>query len=550
MKHKNFLSFQKLKHPRRHLLYFIYIIFTITSCENAREDFSMPPAAIVSTEYGKVRGYIHKGIYTYKGIPYAKAERFMPPEKPVPWKGIRNTMAYGPVCQQNGPNVIDQSEFFFHHDFGYAGEDCQRLNIWSPKVNDDGKRPVMVWLHGGGFATGSGNELPSYDGESLSKTGDVVVVTLNHRLNSLGFLNLSSFGEEYKHSANLGMLDIIAALHWVKENIAAFGGDPANITIFGQSGGGRKVCTLLTMPAAKGLFQKAVIESGASLQFYNEDESVQIGKLVVKELGLDSLNIDSIRHIPCEILRRAGDSALKKLNDQYQLAGKNIDGFQARWGPAIDGNTIPWQPADPAALLLMKDIPVIIGSTKHEFVPAFNTPDFIKPKSEKEAAAILGKKYGRNAESIIREIKLAYPEDKRPLDLLDIDSRGRLSTLQWANLRSGKGKVYNYLFTWESPVLEGRFRSCHCLELPFVFNNIMRCQEMTGGSMEALVLAGKMSQAWIQFARNGIPKQEGLPVWEPYTEKSGATMIFNNTCSMVHQHDKKLVEMLAYPKSK
>jgi para-nitrobenzyl esterase len=221
--------------------------------------------AVTSTGAGKVRGYIHNSIYTYKGMPYAEAKRFEAPQKPKPWQGIRSSMTYGPVAPLMNPttSVQDESEFVYHHDWGYTNEDCMRLNVWTPGINDGKKRPVMFWIHGGGFTAGSSQELPSYDGENLSKKGDVVVVSINHRLNILGFLDLSAYGDKYKHSANVSILDIKAALEWVKANIENFGGDPNNVTIFGQSGGGAKVLTLMAMPSAKGLFQKAINESGA-----------------------------------------------------------------------------------------------------------------------------------------------------------------------------------------------------------------------------------------------------------------------------------------------
>ena len=216
--------------------------------------------AVTNTDAGKVRGYIHNGIYTYKGIPYAQAKRFEAPQKPKAWTGVRGSMTYGPVAPLIDPitSVQDESEFVYNHDWGYTSEDCMSVNIWTPGITDGKKRPVMFWIHGGGFTAGSSHELPSYDGENLAKKGDVVVVSINHRLNILGFLDLSAYGDKYKHSANASIIDIKAALEWVKANIENFGGDPNNVTIFGQSGGGAKVNTLMAMPSAKGLFHKAI----------------------------------------------------------------------------------------------------------------------------------------------------------------------------------------------------------------------------------------------------------------------------------------------------
>jgi len=227
--------------------------------------------AIVQTEGGKVRGYIHKGIFTYKGIPYAKAERFMAPAKPASWKDVRSSMTYGPVCPMDPTTTVnDEFEFPFHHNWGYTNENCLTLNVWTPGINDNKKRPVMVWFHGGGFTAGSYVELPSYDGENISRKGDVVLVSVNHRLNVLGFLDLSAYGDKYKSSPNAGLLDLVAALQWIKQNVAQFGGDPGNVTIFGQSGGGGKVTSLMNAPSAKGLFHKAIVESGSYLSGFTE----------------------------------------------------------------------------------------------------------------------------------------------------------------------------------------------------------------------------------------------------------------------------------------
>ena len=237
-----------------------------------------PANAIVETSAGKVRGYVRNGIFTFKGIPYAGTTagdaRFLPPAPVTPWTQVRASMSYGPVCPQpvRGGWASDRLAFLFDWDDGHPGEDCLRLNVWTPIADDRSKRPVMVWLHGGGYEAGSSQELPSYDGENLSRRGDVVVVSVNHRLNVFGYLNMAAIGgEKYARSVNVGMLDIVAALHWVRDNVGRFGGDPANVTIFGQSGGGAKVSTLMAMPAAKGLFHKAIVQSGSQLRLATAD---------------------------------------------------------------------------------------------------------------------------------------------------------------------------------------------------------------------------------------------------------------------------------------
>ncbi len=269
--------------------------------------------AVTNTSAGKVRGYINNSIFTYKGIPYAEAKRFEAPQKTKAWQGVRGSMTYGPVAPLMDPttSVQDEGEFIFHHDWGYTNENCLVLNVWTPGINDGKKRPVMFWIHGGGFTAGSSQELPSYDGETLAKKGDVVVVSINHRLNILGFLDLSAYGEKYKHSANASMLDIKAALEWVKDNISNFGGDANNVTIFGQSGGGAKVNTLMAMPGAKGLFHKAINQSGSFRAAMLDKQTTRaITAEVLKELKIEAAQIDDLQKISFQVLSDAGKKAL------------------------------------------------------------------------------------------------------------------------------------------------------------------------------------------------------------------------------------------------
>ena len=499
--------------------------------------------AVVQTEQGKVRGYIHNGTYTYKGIPYAQAKRFQEPAKPASWEGVRSSMSYGPVCPLMSPTtqVMDESEFLFHHDWGYANEDCLRLNIWSQGINDGKKRPVMVWLHGGGYTAGSSQELPSYDGENISKKGDVVLVSVNHRLNILGFLDLSEFGEKYK--PNTGMLDLVVALQWIKANINAFGGDPNNITIFGQSGGGGKVTTLMSAPSAKGLYHKAIVESGIWSDFQSQEISKRVGAAVLTELGLIPSRVDSIQKVPYEKLAAAGQRALTKVQSQLKEEGKVMGRFGLGWSPVKDGSFLPYNPSELQALALSADVPLIIGSTKNEFMPSLNPA--LRKSTAEEAKAFLQKQYGDKTDAYIAAVKKAYPTDTNPTDLIDIDGFFRPGMVLQANEKSANSKapVYMYLFTWQSPFMDGAYKAVHCMELPFVFNNIARCEEMTGGGKEAYVLADKMSQAWINFARTGNPNHKGIPAWQKYSEANGATMFFDNQCIEKYHHDKDILEL-------
>ena len=500
--------------------------------------------AIANTECGKVRGYIHNDIFVYKGIPYAEANRFEAPQKPKPWGNVRNTLVWGPVAYLESPTVLtnQEAEFLYDHNFGYAGEDCMRLNIWTPAINDGKKRPVMFWIHGGGFVNGSSQELPSYDGENLAKRGDVVVVTINHRLNILGFLDLSAYGEKYKYSANLGMLDIRFALEWVKSNIVNFGGDPGNVTIFGQSGGGAKVTSLMAMPSAKGLFHKAIVESGALLSFSSgKNETQAIGDQVLQILDIHPKNIDAIQEIPFQVLADAGRKALMQINEKMKAEGIN---GRAGWGPSLDGDLFPYQTLSEQALEMSKEVPLMIGTVKNEFVQSISAG--LDNGTEEQIMEYIRNQWKDKADAYLTAVKKAYPNDTKPSDLIDVDLRFRPGSLKEAKLKSGfKGNapVYVYLFTWQSPVMDGRYKAWHCMELPFVFDNIARCEQMTGGGKEAYKLAELLSRTWIQFARTGNPNHKGLPVWDPYKAEKGNTMIFDNVCQVKYNHDKELMDL-------
>ena len=500
--------------------------------------------AIVETQSGKVVGYVDNDIYVYKGIPYAEAERFMPPHLPQPWDGIRSSRAYGPVCPQGKRTgwYSDEQAFAFDWDDGYQDENCLRVNIWTQGINDNKNRPVMVWLHGGAYSSGSSQELPSYDGTALCKKGDVVVVSLNHRLNVLGFLDLSAFGEKYASSGNVGLLDLVAALEWVQNNIRQFGGDPGNVTIFGQSGGGGKVSTLMVTPAAAGLFHKAIVESGSLLNIMESKYSRQIGLATMEELNIKATEIDYLNKIPYEKLLEAGNNAIRKIQ---KIA--DVEGFKALlfgWAPTVDGNILPLQPSHPKAMEQSKDIPLVVGSTLHEFTSSTYNPT-LRNIDKEGAIAEIQKKYGDKTGEFLFAFKEAYPK-YQPKDLLDVDFLFRPNVIKHATLKYGLqgAPVYTYLFTWESPVIDGIFRSTHCMELPFVFHNISRCNKMTGGTPGAYQLAEKMSSAWLNFARNGNPNTPDLPNWEPYTTFRGATMIFDENCNIKYHHDRDLIEIV------
>jgi para-nitrobenzyl esterase len=500
--------------------------------------------ALTTTESGDVIGYLHKGVYNFKGIPYAKAERFMPPASPDPWEGVRSSRSYGPVCPIDVASMIlwDELEFAQQHNFWFMKEeDCLNLNVWSPGIKDGKKRPVMVWLHGGGYTAGSSCELPTYDGESLSAGEDVVVVSINHRLNVLGFLDLSAVDEKYAQSANVGMMDIVAALTWVNANIANFGGDPGNVTIFGQSGGAGKVGTLMYAPSAKGLFHKAIMESGGKPNFRDPEQTRKIGLALMEVLGLSNSEVDKLKEIPHDELLAAGNKAIDMVQGEAQ-------GLRLGWAPVLDGVFLPYQTGDPQGDLISKDIPLMIGTTRTEFGQSSRTPYF--HGTREEVIGFLRETYKDQTDAFVAAFDKAYPNTKMPSDMIDVDFMFRPASIDFANIKSSieeGAPTYMYLFSWDSPVLDGMLKSSHCMEIAFVFNNIQRNEQYNGGTPEAYALAEKMSHTWASFARTGDPNNTMIPKWDPYTSESGVTMIFDNIIEARNHHDKELMEIGAMP---
>ncbi|MEO7206575.1 MAG: carboxylesterase/lipase family protein, partial [Steroidobacteraceae bacterium] len=491
--------------------------------------------AIAATRAGRVAGYIRDGILTFKGIPYADntagPNRFMPPLKPKSWDGVRSSRQYGYVAPQGARAgwVNDEEAFMFAWDDGVQSEDCLRVNVWTPAIAGGKKRPVMVWLHGGGYTAGSGQELRSYDGENLARRGDVVVVSLNHRLNAFGYLDLSKFGDQYAASGNVGMLDIVAALEWVRDNIESFGGNPQLVTIFGQSGGGGKVSTLMAMPAAKGLFHRAIVESGSILQGIPQQNAQKAADEIVSELGLAAATIGQLQTLPYQQILSAAD----KVRDRRPRPAGGIPNFRrisALFGPVVDGRTLPNHPFDPGAPPISADIPMIIGTTLNEFVTAINHPEF-EAMSEADLEKRVRAIYGDRTVGVISAFRQRTPRAK-PFDVWSrIAASGvRGSAIEQAKLKAAQGRApaYLYWFTWQTPILNGRPRAFHCAEIAFVFDNTDRCETMTGGGAEPRALAVKMCDAWIQFARTGDPNHPQLPRWPAFSAEAIPTMIFDH----------------------
>lgn len=515
-----------------------------------------PKKNIVETDSGKVFGFVSNGIVTFKGMPYgastAGKNRFMPPAKPEPWAGVRSALHWGPVSPQNYTSTFDgrrngwnhdDESFMFEWEDGQPSEDCLRINVWTPSINDNKKRPVLMWIHGGGFTSGSDNELRMYDGESLARRGDVVMVSVNHRLGVLGYMNLIEYGEEYANSPNVGMMDLVAALQWVKTNISNFGGDSNTVLIFGQSGGGGKVSALMGMPSAEGLFHRAVVESGASLRQGTLNRSAQTAAGVIAELGLSKDNISKIHDLPDHaIVQAALEAGRKAAAAARGGGGRGPGGPGGGWGPVVDGKVLPRNSFDPDAPSYAAKVPLIVGSVLNEMANAVQMGDAsVDAWSMDEMKSRLSAQRGQEkAEHLIAVFQKLHPS-ATPFEIYSRISgmSGRVGALTMAERKAAQGAApaYNYWFRWQSPILEGRGRAFHCSELPFVFYNTERCARMTGNTPEARDLAARVSDAWVSFARKGDPNHPGLPAWPKYDAETVPTMVFDTKCVAVNDPD-------------
>jgi len=508
------------------LTFFIGVGLFCTGC-NPKSDQDQNP--VVETTAGDVSGSVNDSVYAFLGIPYAKADRFMPPQDPDAWDGVRECTDFGPVARQIVPwypdSVQNEKELF-------------SVNVWTQGVNDGKKRPVLLWLHGGGFHTGASNDPMTY-GEAMARKGDIVMVSVNHRLNILGFLDLSACGEKYAQSANVGVLDIVKALEWIRNNIESFGGNPADVTIVGESGGGGKVGTIMCMPAAQGLFHKAIIQSGTLLNTMTKETSQQLGLAVLEQLGLTPEEVAKLDTIAYADLVKAGNEAIAKISGPRRPGSPTMFGF----APSADGVVLLQQPFSPGFAEISKDIPVMIGSTLNEMMPVAYGE---KELTLEQARERLAKVYGNKTDQYIELFAKAYP-DYTPQDLLSIDTVFRPYTIRTADARAveSSAPLYVYFLAWKSQVDNASKGSFHGLDIPLAFNNVDLRADWTGNTEEAWALADKMSSAWLNFVKNANPNVEGvLPEWEPYTAENGVTMYFDNECRIVNNHDRELMHFM------
>ncbi len=516
--------------------------------------------SVAETTYGKVRGRSTAGIHSFLGVRYgassAGRNRFMAPHKPEAWSGILDAVSYGASAPQSNPTQSHAAPV--RSDVGSLiggtdgprppeSEDCLFLNVWTPGVNDNGKRPVMFWLHGGGFATGSDSSA-LFIGANLARRGDVVVVGINHRLSALGFTHLGDLaGEQFAHSGNVGMLDAIAALEWVRDNIGRFGGDPNRVMIFGESGGGQKVSMLLGAPPAKGLFHRAVIESGPGPKMMERERATEIARLLLGELDLDAKHVAELQSLPVEKILRAQFAVGPKLRATPGM----IDGF----APVLDTAVLPAHPFYPHATRISEDVPVIIGNNRTEMT-LFADPAAFSLDEDGMKARVKGM-LGDRAEEVLQVYRRANP-NASPSDLFFLIWTDHPTTIYSNNIAErraalGKAPTYRYRFDWETPALGGRLKSPHTLEMPFVFDNVQVAPGLTGGaSPEAVALAARISEAWITFAASGNPntKKSELPTWPAYDSERRATMLFNNISRVADDPDaeqRKIMDRILNP---
>ena len=494
----------------------------------------MTDGCVVETASGRVRGLVERGARVFKGIPYAApplgALRWKPPQKVAPWSGVREATSYGNMAIQ-AENVFglpaDLLKLFTLGGRQKTSEDCLYLNVWTSGL-EGRKRPVLFWCHGGAFITGSGSS-PWTDGGNLCRLDDVVVVSINHRLGALGYLHLEDVADEqFAGAGTAGMQDIVAALEWVRDNIAAFGGNPANVTIFGESGGGAKVSVLMAMPSAKGLFHKAIIQSGPAVQMANRDDGTRTARQMLEQLGVAPAEAARLRTLPAPKLLEA-QNAVQATVGRASFADRRRLGFN----PVIDGKVFPGGPFAPAAPAISAAVPLMIGSNKDEMTLFLGHLPWVKEASFDNLVEAMTPYLGARASEVVAIYRKARPEKKADeigLSIVgDLGVRSLSLTIADRKLAQGAADVFVYLFAWETPVLNGRLRSCHTLEIPFVFNNLADAP-LTGADPGRLALGERMARAWIAFAKTGRPGHAGLPDWPAYSRVERPTMIFDNDC--------------------
>jgi para-nitrobenzyl esterase len=486
---------------------------------------------VVETAAGKVRGYEAGGVKVFKAIPYgdttAGANRFMPPKPAKPWTGVKDCLAYGPATPQGNGSPPPPAAGPYPSLYRGAGapepqsEDCLILNVWTPAL-DHRKRPVMFWIHGGGFSTGSGSS-PWYDGTNVARKQDVVVVTINHRLNVFGYCHLGGLDPRFADSSNVGTLDCIAALRWVRENIERFGGDPQRVMVHGQSGGGRKTTMVLTTTPAQGLYQRAVVQSGSQIRVDSLESADAKARRLLKELGIAPGEAARLQEVPLLTL---------------QAAQAKAAGLAEQWMPAAGTPSLPAHPFDPAAPVMSRNVPVMIGTCRTEQSGFLGVNPAMDTLSDADLPKHLERWQKGEGQTVAKAYKAAFP-GRSNAELLYMAATDRSyfldSTIQ-AGMRAdaGGGKTYYYSFERPTPVAGGRYFVPHAEEIPFVFDSLANGATIVGPlTPQAQALADKVSALWANFARDGVPSAPGVPKWTPYESRTRPTMVLDDTCRMV-----------------
>ncbi|WP_103000020.1 carboxylesterase/lipase family protein [Sphingobium sp. SA916] len=507
-----------------------------------------PRTEVVLTSNGPVRGSIEAGVQSFKGLRYGAptggANRFIPPRKPTPWKVVQDALAFGDSAPQGiipGLHVGEKSpiaELMGHTESEAASEDCLFLNLWTPALNDGRKRPVMVWLHGGAFALGSGSS-PIYNGRQLAAQGDVVVVTVNHRLDALGYTQLDKLlGPEYASSGAVGMLDIVAVLEWVRDNAVAFGGDPDNVTIFGESGGGWKVSVILAMPQAKGLFHRAIIQSGPGLKMTPKSTGEILAAALLEELDIPPADARKLLDVPtADLMAAAGRAAARPLPGKDARIGFSAVGFS----PVVDGIALPRDPFDPDAPEISADVPIMIGTTANEASQfLLHDPKFGK-YSWADVEERLQATFKEQAAPALALYRSRNPSASPTDILVDILTQsgmiGMSTKLAERKLEQKAAKVWLYRLAWGTPALGGLLKSTHALDLPLVFNTTEVVPKLVGPGPDPKAVATQMSMTWIAFARHGDPNNRTIPKWPDYSTVHRDVMFFDVKSHVVKDPD-------------
>ena len=510
----------------------VLVILLIEAYFIIRNMFSQPDIeaakgtdeTIVETDKGEIMGSLEDGVYQYLGIRYAVAkERFTLAEEVEPWDGVFEATKVGAMSPQSGMLGMSAG------DQEGTDNNCQNLNIWTPGIGDGEKRAVMVWLHGGGFSTGTANSEQYY----VTESGSVY-----HRKLGCSYLNLSvqqisgssvkalknAYGEKYQYSANAGLDDIVKALKWIQENIEQFGGDPSNVTVFGQSGGGAKVLALMTTPNAKGLFERGIVQSGATetmgVTFTSEEASQSLTERILDKLGITADHIENIQNVDISKLESASQEAMQETAAEYQIPAPLSDGYAMEWGPVIDGDYMPENPVTEDGFAENgKNIDLLIGSNLNEWT------------------TMMGGDQGTLTEEEVAAYESAYP-DKNPENADKVDTLIRIPMLKIMSHKAMQGgsNIYAYVFTYENGSNDGT-GVYHGAEISYVFDHIQNDQA-------AQKFADQISQAWVNFAKTGVPSADGMPEWETYDNEKGATMILDEMSTLVYGHDRELMKLL------